>query len=160
MLSALPEDPVSQKNVRDALLVLSATLASTKGAFGTKEEIDPILHLVAAASTWGGNPANDAVYVNVTPDKNDGKTVYQIVIKDVPVDGFWSIPLYITHRAITKRIYLIAYTINNVTAKEKGIRRHGYDLSSADAMKAFKTVCRRCRVGHIRFGSIARAMKS
>jgi len=34
------------------------------------------------------------VYLNVTPSKNDGETIYKLnVKKDVPVDGFWSISL-------------------------------------------------------------------
>ena len=68
-------DPVSQKKVRAALLVLSSTVADKRRAFRTKEDVDPILHFVAAASTWGGNPPKDAIYLNVVPSKNDGTTI-------------------------------------------------------------------------------------
>ena len=34
------------------------------------------------------------MYLNVTPAKNDGTTVYRLTVKDVPVDGFWSISVY------------------------------------------------------------------
>jgi hypothetical protein len=81
-------DPVSQKKVRDALLVRGSTLPDFKKAFGTKEQVDPIRHLVASAAAWGGNPDKDATYLNITPAKNDGATVYRLGIKDVPVDGF------------------------------------------------------------------------
>jgi hypothetical protein len=30
----------------------------------------------------------------VTPPKNDDKTIYKLDVKDVPVDGFWSITVY------------------------------------------------------------------
>jgi hypothetical protein len=36
----------------------------------------------------------DAMYLNVTPSKNDGTTIYKLNVKDVPVDGFWSITVY------------------------------------------------------------------
>lgn len=73
---------------------LSTTLTDTSHAFGTQNEVDPIDRLISAAATWGGNPRKDAVYLNFTPPKNDGKTIYKLTVKDVPVDGFWSISLY------------------------------------------------------------------
>ena len=42
-------DPASQKKVRDALLVLSATIPDFKGAFGAKGKVDPVRRLVGAA---------------------------------------------------------------------------------------------------------------
>ena len=62
-------DPVSQKKVRHALLVLGSTLTDFKKAFGTKQQVDPIRHLVASAAAWGGNPDKDATYLNITPAK-------------------------------------------------------------------------------------------
>ncbi|CDM56385.1 hypothetical protein LPU83_0705 [Rhizobium favelukesii] len=56
-----------------------------------KEAVDPARHLIGTATGWGGNPEKDATYLNVTPEKNDGKTVYELTVKDVLVDGFWSI---------------------------------------------------------------------
>jgi hypothetical protein len=87
-------DPVSQKKVRDALLVLNSTLPDLRRAFGRRDRVDPVRHLIATASAWGGNPDRDAVYLNVTPSRNDSATVYKLTIKEVPVDGFWSISLY------------------------------------------------------------------
>lgn len=43
-------DPVSQKKVRDALLVLGSTIPDFRGAFGTKEEVDPVRRLIGAAA--------------------------------------------------------------------------------------------------------------
>ena len=87
-------DQASQKKVRDALLVLACTMPDFKKAFGTKEQVDPIRHLIGTAAGWGGNPDKDATYLNITPAKNDGTTVYKLTVKDVPVDGFWSVSVY------------------------------------------------------------------
>ena len=110
-------DPVSQKKVRDALIVLGTTLTDTSRAFGLKDEVDPIQRLVSAATTWGGNPRKDAIYLNFAPAQNDGKTVYKLTVKDVPVDGFWSISLYNANGYYEKNPYG-AYSLNNVTAKK------------------------------------------
>jgi hypothetical protein len=110
-------DAVSQKKVRDALLVLATTLPNFNKAFGTKAQVDPVRHLVASAAAWGGNPDKDATYLNVTPAKNDGTTVYKLVVKDVPVDGFWSVSVYNEKGYFEKNSYN-AYSLNNITAKK------------------------------------------
>ena len=46
-------DPVSQKKVRDALIVLGTTLTDTSRAFGTKDQVDPVQRLISAATTLG-----------------------------------------------------------------------------------------------------------
>lgn len=84
---------------------------------GTKEQVDPIRHLIGAASAWGGNPEKEATYLNVTPEKNDGKTIYTLEIGDVPVDGFWSISVYNAEGYFEKNPQ-DAYTLNNITAKK------------------------------------------
>jgi hypothetical protein len=112
-------DPVSQKKVRNALLVLGSTLPDFKHAFGTKEQVDPIRHLIGSAAAWGGNPDKDATYLNITPAKNDGTTVYRLNVKDVPVDGFWSVSVYNAEGYFQKNPY-DAYTLNNLTAKKSG----------------------------------------
>jgi hypothetical protein len=109
-------DPVSQKKVRDALLVLSSTTGGFKNAFGAKGQVDPVRHLIASAAAWGGNPDKDATYLNVTPEKNDGSTVYKLTVPgNVPVDGFWSISLYNAQGYYEKNPY-DAYALNNLTA--------------------------------------------
>ncbi|MBD9373594.1 DUF1254 domain-containing protein [Rhizobium sp. ARZ01] len=110
-------DAVSQKKVRDALLSLQSTLPDFRRAFGKKEDVDPIRHLLASAAAWGGNPDRDATYLNVTPPDNDGTTIYKLTVKDVPVDGFWSVSLYNADGYYEKNQYN-AYSINNVTAKK------------------------------------------
>jgi hypothetical protein len=110
-------DPASQKKVRDALIVLSTTLPDTRRTLGSKDEVDPVRHLIGAAYAWGGNPEKDALYLNVTPEKNDGTTVYRLTVKDVPVDGFWSISVY-NAQGYFEPNALNAYTINSVTGKQ------------------------------------------
>ena len=109
-------DQASQKTVRDGLLTLAATLPDTKGMFGPRGAVDPVRHLIGAASAWGGNPEKDALYLNVVPGKNDGKTVYRLDVKDVPVDGFWSISVY-NAKGYFEPNPQNAYTLNNITAK-------------------------------------------
>jgi hypothetical protein len=110
-------DTDSQKTTREALLALAAQLPDTKGMFGPRGQVDPIRHIIGSASAWGGNPEKDALYLNVTPDKNDGKTVYRLDVKDVPVDGFWSISVY-DAKGYFERNPQNAYTLNNITAKK------------------------------------------
>jgi hypothetical protein len=73
--------------------------------------------LISAATTWGGNPKKDAIYLNFTPTKNDGQTIYQLTVKDVPVDGFWSVSLYNAQGYYEKNEH-DAYSLNNITAKK------------------------------------------
>lgn len=113
---AVPDwDPVSQKVVRDALLSLASTLPDTRGAFGPKEDTDPVRHLICSASAWGGNPEKDALYLNVTPARNDATTVYRLSVGEVPVDGFWSVTVYNADGYFTANSRN-AYSLNNITA--------------------------------------------
>ncbi len=91
----LPDwDEESLGIVRDAIKVLGATLSDTSGMIGEKDKLDPIRHLIGTAIGWGGNPREDAVYVYVYPERNDGSVNYRLYVKDIPVDGFSSITVY------------------------------------------------------------------
>jgi hypothetical protein len=109
-------DQAEQKKIREALLVLSQFTGGFKDAFGAKGQVDPVRHLIATAAGWGGNPDKDATYLSVTPEKNDGTTVYELKVKDVPVDGFWSISVYNAEGYFQKN-ESNAYSLNNITAK-------------------------------------------
>jgi hypothetical protein len=87
-------DKASQDKVRDALLVLASTLPDQRRMFGSRSEVDPVRFVIGAAMGWAGNPDKDATYLIGAPAKNDGQTIYELVVKDVPVDGFWSVSLY------------------------------------------------------------------
>jgi len=110
-------EPASQKKVREALLVLGATLPDSKRMFGTRDQVDPVRFLIGSAMAWGGNPEKEATYINVTPRQNDGKTVHKLTVKDVPVDGFWSITLY-NDKGYFEKNDRGAYSVNNLTAKK------------------------------------------
>jgi hypothetical protein len=110
-------DLVSQKKVRDALLVLASTVTNMSRAFGAKDEVDSVQRLIGAASGWGANPPQDATYLNFVPSKNDGTTIYRLNVKDVPVDGLWSVSVYNAQGYYQKNHYN-AYTLNNITAKK------------------------------------------
>jgi len=132
-------DPVSQKKVRDALLALGETLLDLKGAFGRREEVDPVRHLIGTASAYGGNPDKDAIYLNIIPPKNDGRSIYELTVKnDVPVDGFWSISVYDAEGHFRKND-LNAYTLNSITAKKNAdesvtVQFGGCDGKSANCL--------------------------
>jgi hypothetical protein len=72
--------------------------------------------LIVTATGWGLNPQKDAVYLNVTPARNDGATRYRLRFKDVPVDGFWSTSVY-AEGFFVKNAF-DAYTLNSITAKK------------------------------------------
>ena len=110
-------DAASQKKVRDALVVLGETIPDWRRAAGGRNEVDPVRHLIVTTTGWGLNPDKDAIYLNVTPSKNDGTTIYKLDVKDVPVDGFWSISLY-NAQGYFEPNNLNAYSLNSVTAKK------------------------------------------
>ena len=111
-------DESSLSRVRDALITLATTLPDFKHAFGAEGQVDPVRRVLGAAAAWGGNPDRDAVYLNVTASKNDGTTVYRLGLKNVPVDGFWSISVYNAKGYFEKNSYN-AYSINNLTATKE-----------------------------------------
>lgn len=110
-------DQASQKKVRDSLIEVSKKLSDTKGMFGPRGKVDETRHLIGSATGWGGNPEKDALYLSVNPKKNDGKTVYKLKIKNVPVDGFWSVSVY-NKTGYFEKNDLNMYTLNNITAKK------------------------------------------
>lgn len=88
----LDYEPESFDAVRAALLALGRTMTGATGMFGTRDEVDPVHHLIGTAMGWGGLPESEAFYATVAPGLPVGE--YQLVIGDVPVDAFWSISLY------------------------------------------------------------------
>jgi hypothetical protein len=79
---------------RQALSELGKLGFDTTYAFGRKQEVRPIDHLVATGAGWGGLPRTAAFYIMDSVDKNDGKTPHAVTVRDVPVDAFWSITVY------------------------------------------------------------------
>jgi hypothetical protein len=85
-------DDASLTDTRKALLELARGLGGFARAFGRRDGVDPLRHLIATAAGWGGLPEQEAYYVNVDPGLPIG--AYALTLRDVPVDGFWSISLY------------------------------------------------------------------
>jgi hypothetical protein len=131
-------DPVSQKEVRDALIALFATLPDSKGMFGPEGEVEPVRRLIGAAAAWGGNPEKDALYLTVNPPQNDGTTVHRLTVPDVPVDGFWSVTVYNKDGYFTENPQS-AYSLNNIVAAKESdgsveIQFGGCDGSRANCL--------------------------
>jgi len=111
-------DGASLKKVQAALLQLGATISDTRHMFGAKEsDVDPVKHLIGSAMLWGGNPEKDALYLPITPARNDGRTVYKLRVGEVPVDGFWSLTVY-NSAGYLQPNQDNAYSVNNITAKK------------------------------------------
>jgi Protein of unknown function (DUF1214)/Metallo-beta-lactamase superfamily/Protein of unknown function (DUF1254) len=110
-------DDKSRTEIRDSLAILGRHQSIGAGKmFGTKADVDPVQHLIGTAIGWGGNPPSAAVYSSFYPPQNDGDTAYTVTVKDVPVDGFWSITVYDAKGYMVKND-LDRYSINNLTAK-------------------------------------------
>ena len=105
------------KKISDALTVLGDTLPDKNHMFGKKGEVDPVRRLIGVGTAWGGNPEKDATYLNFTPAQNDGKTIHRLIVKDVPVDGFWSVTVYDAKGFFEKNAQN-AYSFNNLTAQK------------------------------------------
>ncbi len=110
-------DQGSLAKVRRALTQLGDHLPDTRNAFGPRGQVSPVRHLIATAIAWGGNPDKDALYLTVTPRQNDGSTPHRLHVRDVPVDGFWSISVYNGNGHFVPNPQG-AYSLNNLTAKK------------------------------------------
>ena len=79
---------------RTAMNNLSTLGFDESRAFGTKNETDPIDHLIGTLAGWGGLPAKAAIYLIDAVAENDGTTPHAVTVEDAPVDAFWSITVY------------------------------------------------------------------
>lgn len=109
----MPEyDTVSFDETRDALLSLARNLSGFDRMFGTREQVDPIRHLIGTAAGWGGLPTSEASYIGVDPRLPVGR--YELTVGQVPVDGFWSVSVY-NADGFFERNDAGAYTVNSIT---------------------------------------------
>lgn len=102
--------------LRKAILTMAPWVPDSKRMFGRKDEVDSVRHLIGTAGGFGGNPEQDAIYLNVMPKQNDGNTPFTLTVRDVPVDGFWSIIVY--NKDGLFEAPENAVSVNNVTAKK------------------------------------------
>jgi len=98
---------------RQALLGLARGLNGFDHAFGAKSDVNPVRHLLATAAGWGGLPDEEARYIGVEPNLAVGE--YKLTVKDVPVDGFWSISVY-NRDGYFEPNERGSYSVNNLTA--------------------------------------------
>ena len=106
-------DPRSMNTTREHLLGLAAGLRGFDHTFGTRDQIEPVRHLIGTAAGWGGLPTTEAAYIGVEP--NAGAGDHELTLTDVPVDAFWSISVYNAEGFFEKNPY-DRYTVNSVTA--------------------------------------------
>ena len=110
-------DTASQDKIRAALKVLSATMENYDGAFGSKDEVNPVKFLFASATGWGGNPQKDAMYAGVTPEKNDGKTALHAQCER-RAGGRLLVDQPLQREGYFQKNQYNAYSVNNITGKK------------------------------------------
>ena len=98
---------------RKAVLELAKHVGGLDHAFGTRDEVNPMRHLIGTAAGWGGLPDREARYLSVDPGGVSG--VYKLTVRNVPVDGFWSISVY-NADGFFEQNDRDAYSVNNITA--------------------------------------------
>jgi hypothetical protein len=132
-------DLASLKKVQSALQLLGTTISDTRRMFGAgADQVDPIKHLIGSAMLWGGYPERDALYLPITPALNDGSTIYELKIANVPVDGFWSLTVY-NSAGYLQPNSTNTYSVNSITAKKSpdgtiAVRFGGCDGNAANCL--------------------------
>ena len=106
-------DEDSRKETHDALVALSTGLTDAAGMFGSREAVDPVRHVIGTAIGWGGLPESEAYYYMETEPRPAGR--FTFTLKDVPVDGFWSVTIYNRDGYLAENPY-DAQSVNSVTA--------------------------------------------
>ncbi|MBL4796294.1 MAG: DUF1214 domain-containing protein [Oleispira sp.] len=105
-------DQASYEAAYKAVIELSRFVPDTNRMFGKKDDVGEVRHLLGTAMGYGGLPEEEAYYLNIEPKLPVG--AYQLTVKDVPVDAFWSISLYNKEGYFQENKYH-AYSVNNIT---------------------------------------------
>lgn len=105
-------DQASYEAIYTAVIELGRFAPDARRMFGKKEDVGEVRHLLGTAIGWGGLPESEAYYLNIEPNLPVG--AYELTVKDVPVDAFWSISLYNKAGYFQENDYN-AYSVNNIT---------------------------------------------
>ena len=136
-------DLKSLVQVRNAVAKLESFIDQNAGSlFGRRNMVDPIVHLIATATGWGGNPSEEAVYNLIfPPNLTNLSDVYYIDIEtpsSIPIksNGFWSVTVY-NSKSFLQFNDAASYSVNSVTAKrnDNGSIRIYFSNTHADYMK-------------------------
>jgi hypothetical protein len=106
-------DEASRKETYEAILKLNEGVPDAARTFGRKAEVDPVRHLCGTAAGWGGLPESEAFYYVETEPRPVGR--FAFTLKDVPVDGFWSVSIYNRDGFFEENRH-DSYSLNNITA--------------------------------------------
>jgi hypothetical protein len=130
-------DRAQLDGLRKAILSMSPWVPDSRGMFGSRDQVDPVRHLIGTAGGYGGNREQDAIYLNVVPEQNDGTTPFVLTVKDVPMDGFWSVIVYNKDGFFEAPSETIS--VNNVTAKPEAdgsvVLHFGGDTSAQNYLR-------------------------
>jgi hypothetical protein len=75
-----------------------------------RAETDTYLRQRQASGAFG-----TLLFINVTPERNDGTMPHRLRVREVPVDGFWSISVYNAEGYFEANPHG-GYSLNNLTA--------------------------------------------
>jgi hypothetical protein len=107
-------DPYSMLATTALLTELGKGINDNAKAAGTKAQVDPIKQLLLAAYGFGTLPETESLLLTVQPNLPADRA-YVLTVKDVPVDGFWSLAMYNREGYFNKNKY-DAYGFGDRTA--------------------------------------------
>jgi hypothetical protein len=76
----------------NAFQPLIEAIPDSSRSFGSKDDVDPVRHLLMTASGWGGLLEREAYYYIETEPRPAGR--YTFTFGEVPVNAFWSLTIY------------------------------------------------------------------
>ena len=109
-------DPVSMSETTALLVALGKGISDNTKAAGTRAQVEPIKQLLLAAYGFGTLPENESLLLTVQPNLPSDRG-YALTVKDVPVDGFWSLAMYNREGYFNKNQYN-SYGFGDRTAKK------------------------------------------